>query len=191
MSEQDINRDEMPSPEDEAMVDDTLSFEEGVDDTGEGEADPAMDELDQLRAERDELEAKYLRTAADYQNYVRRSANNLETTREQAILDMVRKLVGIMDTFDRALNMDAETTSSSDILAGVGLVRDEFMKALASMGVERIEAQPGDPFDPSRHEAMMRTPSDAYESNHVVEQYQPGYAACGKTIRGAQVSVSA
>ncbi|WP_428389831.1 nucleotide exchange factor GrpE [Mucisphaera sp.] len=146
--------------------------------------------LEQAERDRDAFEEKYLRTAADYQNFVRRSTANIESAREQAILSMARQLVGVMDTFDRALQVDPDKTTASDLLAGVGLVREELLKALAAMGVDRIEAKPGEEFDPSKHEALMRQPSDDYDSNHVVSQFQPGYTACGKTVRGAQVSVS-
>lgn len=190
MSDQEAKQNESQSPEDLAP-EETLSIEDAVDQDEAVDDEPALTELELLRQERDELESKYLRTAADFQNYVRRASSNVESAREQAILDVVRKLVGTLDTFDRAMSVAPEKSSVQDVLSGVGLVRDELMKTLESVGVERIEAEAGEAFDPSRHEALMRTPSEEYESNHVVEQYQPGYAVGGKTIRGAQVSVSA
>ncbi|MFW6033239.1 MAG: nucleotide exchange factor GrpE, partial [Phycisphaeraceae bacterium] len=56
--------------------------------------------------------------------------------------------------------------------------------------IERIEAQPGEPFDPNRHEALMRQASDEVESGHVTTQFQPGYVLSDKTIRPAQVAVA-
>ncbi|MEQ9461760.1 MAG: nucleotide exchange factor GrpE [Phycisphaeraceae bacterium] len=162
------------------------------DDTGlELTPEEPLSELEQLRIERDEFESKFLRAAADYQNYARRAGLNADAAREQAVFDTAKKLVSVMDAFDRALAIDPEKTTITDLLAGVSLVREEFLKTLNSLGVERIEAQPGEPFDPARHEALMRANSDDYEPNHVVQQFQPGYAARGKTVRGAQVSVSA
>ncbi len=146
--------------------------------------------LDALQRERDELESKLLRAMADYQNYARRAEQNVVAAREQQLMAVAKSLITVLDHFDRALEVDPEKTSTRDLLKGVTIVRDELMRALQSFGIERLDVQSGEPFDPNRHEALMRQPSEEVESNHVTSQFQPGYQLKDKTIRPAQVSVA-
>lgn len=140
--------------------------------------------------ERDELEDRLKRTAADFQNFVRRSEQNLTLARDQQLLDVARGLVTVLDHFDRALEVDPEKTSTKDLLAGVVMVRDELLRALQRFGIERLDVEQGAPFDPNRHEALMRQSVEGVESNHVTAQFQPGYMLKDKTIRPAQVGVA-
>lgn len=146
--------------------------------------------IEALRSERDELEQRLLRTAADYQNYVRRAQQNVETAREQQLIDMAKGLVTVLDHFDRALEVDPEQTAAADLLTGVQMVRQELLGMLRRFGVDRIEVEPGEPFDPNRHEAMMREKRDDVDSNHVTQQLQPGYVIQSKVIRPAKVGVA-
>ncbi|WP_432799667.1 nucleotide exchange factor GrpE [Poriferisphaera sp. WC338] len=155
-----------------------------------GEAEGPIDAESALRAELAELNEKYLRIAADYQNYVRRAEQNVVTTKEQQVMSMARELVMVLDHFDRAMEVDTKTVSADDFKNGVQIVKDELLRALGKYGVERIEAEVGEAFDPNRHAAMMRQASEEVESNHVVQQFQPGYMLGEKTIRPAGVIVA-
>lgn len=152
------------------------------------------DEPDQLltrvQQERDELEQRLLRTAADYQNYVRRAQQNVAAAEQQALLEVSRALVTVLDHFDRALDVDESKATVKDVLAGLKIVHDELIAALAKFGIERVDAKPGEPFDPNKHEAMLRTEAEGIDPDHVAQQFQPGYAIKDKTIRPAQVSVA-
>ncbi|MEM7578151.1 MAG: nucleotide exchange factor GrpE [Planctomycetota bacterium] len=153
-------------------------------DEAEGAANPT------LQAERDELEAKLLRTAADYQNYVRRATREIEATRQQRIVDVARAMTTVLDHFDRALQVDPASTTTEEVLQGVGSIRDELLKGLAAFGLERVEVQPGDEFDPNRHEALMFQPTEGFESGQVVETLMPGYFVKDTPVRPAQVAVA-
>ena len=145
--------------------------------------------LTRLQAERDELESKLLRVSADYQNFARRAQQNVDSAVEQKIMDMARSLVTVMDHFDRALEgQDKEETTG--VLQGVLMVHDELLSTLNRFGIQRLDVEPGTEFDPNRHEALMRQPSDTIESNHVTMQMQPGYVLGEKVIRPAQVGVA-
>ena len=159
-----------------------------TDETPETAEGPAT--LTDLQRQRDEFESKYLRAAADLQNYVRRAEQNLAVAREQQLMSVTRDLVTVLDHFDRALEVDPEKTSAEDLLRGVTSIRDELMRILERFGVERIDAEPGEEFDPNRHEAMMRQPSEDHETNHVTMQLQPGYALGSKTLRPVKVAVA-
>jgi molecular chaperone GrpE len=145
--------------------------------------------LTQLRAERDELESKLLRVSADYQNFARRAQQNVDAAVEQKLMDVARGLVTVMDHFDRALEGQAEGEAAG-VLQGVTMVHNELLATLNRFGIERVDVEPGTEFDPNRHEALMRQPSDEYESNHVTMQLQPGYVIGEKVIRPAQVGVA-
>ena len=70
------------------------------------------------------------------------------------------------------------------------IVRDQLMSALEGFGVSRIDARPGEQFDPNRHEAMMRQAVEGLEPDRVAAQLQPGYMLDEKTLRPAKVSVT-
>ncbi len=105
-------------------------------------------------------------------------------------MDIARALVTVLDHFDRALDADPDKTSAQDLLGGVTIVKNELLSTLNRFGIERLEVSPGDEFDPNRHEALMRQPSDEITSNHVTMQLQPGYVLGEKIVRPAQVSVA-
>ncbi|MEX0655808.1 MAG: nucleotide exchange factor GrpE [Phycisphaeraceae bacterium] len=143
-----------------------------------------------IERERDDLEHRLKHIAADYQNFVRRSEQNVTSAREQQLFDIARGLVTVLDHFDRAIQVDPEKTSTKDLLAGVAMVREELLRTLNRFGIERVEAKKGEPFDPNRHEALMRQAVEDVETDHVTVQFQPGYAMKEKTVRPAQVGVA-
>jgi molecular chaperone GrpE len=160
-------------------------------DKGEAAQQHSPDDLlTRVQQERDELEQRLMRIAADYENYKKRALRNVTEAEEQTLMDVGRGLVTVMDHFDRALDVDPDKANTRDVLSGLKIVHDELLAALAKFGITRVEARPGDPFDPNRHEAMMRTEAEDIEADHVVQQFQPGYAIKDKTIRPAQVSVA-
>ena len=153
---------------------------------GDEEADAA----DSLQRERDELHGRYLRLAADYQNFQRRAQLNVTTAEEQQAMSLARALVPVLDHFDRAMEIDADKAKAADVLQGVQMVRDELLRALGRFGVQRMNPEAGEAFDPERHEALMRRPSDEVESGHVIQQLEPGYTLNDKTVRPAKVALA-
>lgn len=194
-------------PEDPYVPDDEADAVSEFDLTPEGEEptleetlDPAAaeaqagavidDEFTALQSERDELEAKLMRTAADYQNFVRRSQQNLTAEKQETLMKVAKALVGVLDNFDRALELDPESTGAEDMQKGVASIQASLIQALEGFGLKKITVNPGDEFDPNLHEALMRQPSDEIESNHVAAQFMPGYVLKDQPVRPAQVSVA-
>ena len=177
MSEQEHGQDELQGEEAAEPVE--------YDITPEQELSP----MDALQAERDELESKLLRVSADYQNFARRAQQNAESAVEQKLMDIAREIVTVMDHFDRALE-GQNKDEAAGVLQGVMMVHDEMLATLKRFGIERLDVEPGTEFDPNRHEALMRQPSDEIESNHITMQMQPGYVLGDKVIRPAQVGVA-
>ncbi|HEX7010521.1 MAG TPA: nucleotide exchange factor GrpE [Phycisphaeraceae bacterium] len=143
-----------------------------------------------VERERDELQERLLRIAADYQNYVRRADQNALVAREQQLIEVARSLATVLDHFDHALEVDPEKTSAKSLLDGMIIVRDELLKTLAKFDIQRLEVEPGESFDPNRHEALMRQPSQEVAPNHVIAQLRPGYLFKDKVVRPVQVSVA-
>lgn len=148
-----------------------------------------QDVLSRLQAERDDLESRLLRVSADYQNFARRAQQNVDSAVQQKLMDVARGLITVLDHFDRAL--DVETSDEpTGLVQGVTMVHSEMLATLNRFGIERLDVEIGSEFDPVRHEALMRQPSEEIESNHVTMQMQPGYMLGDRVIRPAQVGVA-
>lgn len=176
-----------PSP---AAAEDDAPDTQGAAEATDDEAPSPERRIEQLRDDLEQANARLLRVSADYQNFVRRSQQGAADAREQQLMSVARAMLPVLDHFELALGVDAESSSAADVLAGVQIVRDELMNVLGRFGVERLDVSAGDEFDPNRHEALMRQASEEVASNHVVSQLQPGYLLGTRTLRAAQVAVA-
>jgi len=147
-------------------------------------------ELTKLRTERDQLYQSLARAQADFQNSRRR----LEADKEQAVQyansALILSLLPVIDNFERALTVDPAKTDAASIQKGLQLVHDQMLAVLKGQSVSEIAPQPGEPFDPNLHQALMQQPGDQYTEPTVTQLLQKGYALHGRTLRPAQVAVS-
>jgi molecular chaperone GrpE len=156
------------------------------------ETDAGADDLvRQLQGELDEAVEARKRALADFKNYQRRAAENEQRAAAMATARVVRTIMPALEHFDLALNQKPEQMTVDNLLQAVRIVRDEFSKALALQGVERIDPQPGEVFDPHRHEAVMRQQAPGAAPNTIVNTLQSGYALGDMVLRPAKVSVAA
>lgn len=158
----------------------------------EGEPNDAAgegNELDKVRAERDMLYEKLARAQADFQNSRRRLQTDADQRLQYANATLIKSLLPVIDNFERALAQDPEKSDPRTILKGMQIIHDQWLNVLKQQMVEEIVAQPGEPFDPNRHEALMHQPSP-HEDGTVVQTLQKGYALQDRILRPAQVSVS-
>jgi len=136
-----------------------------------------------------ELKDRYLRTAADFDNFRKRE----EKERQNIVCYANEKLVGdllpILDNLERALAADTDGTTVEGILEGVHLVRKQLHSVLEACGLEPVEAL-GAPFDPMIHEAVGVLPSETQEEGTVVSELQKGYRLKGKVLRHSVVHVA-
>ena len=140
---------------------------------------------DDLAAERD----RYLRLAAEYDNYRKRSTKERQDAGTRAQADLVRQLIEALDDVARFAHVDPATTDATTIVQGVDMVEKKFMKALGGAGLEIINPV-GETFDPALHEAVATEPTSAQEDDHVVSRvYQPGYVFKSQLLRPARVVV--
>lgn len=158
----------------------------------------AADELERLRQERDALQQerddlfeRLARAQADFQNGRRR----LEADKEQAVAFanslLIKSLLPVIDAFERALSVDLNNTDPASILKGMQIVHDQWMTVLKSQFVETIAPEPGTPFDPATMESLGQQPSDRHPPGTVTQRIRTGHALHGRTLRPAQVLISA
>jgi len=159
-------------------------------------ADPGDPESRLARLEGDfaDMQSKYLRTLADYQNSHRRALANEHEARNQARVGVVQSVLSVLDHFDLALGQDVTKASAEQIVSGVKVIRDELMKVLQSHGVGLINPSPGDEFNPAMHQAIMQQRSGGIAQGHIVSTYQVGYTistgGAERVVRPAKVAVA-
>ncbi len=135
-----------------------------------------------LAAEKD----KYLRLAAEYDNYRRRSQKEKETTYADAKADTVLRLLPVYDNLQRALKAEC---SDPGFYKGVEMTMTQLLDILAKLGVTPIEAE-GMSFDPAEHNAVIHVEDESLGENLVVEEFQKGFKLNDKVIRFAMVKVA-
>jgi molecular chaperone GrpE len=139
----------------------------------------------QLTEQRD----KYLRLAAEYDNYRRRTAKERQDAELRGQAELIKQMIDALDDLGRFAHVDPSTTDSKTIVDGVSMVEKKLLKMLGSHGLEVIDPV-GQPFDPSRHEAVMTEPAQTPEEDHQVARvFQQGYLFNGQLLRPARVVV--
>jgi len=173
--------------EDAASVGDSAADMDGL--TQEEINDPAV-ELQAVKGELEVLEDRYLRTRAEFDNFRRRSAQDLQSSWARAQADFVSSLLSALDDLQRVGGWEASTTTIEALIEGVDLVERNFNKALTAAGVEMIEPKPRAVFDPNVMEAMLRVETDDTELDDRVERvFARGYQLGDSLIRPARVAV--
>ncbi len=160
-----------------------ISSEEGEEAIVDSGADA---ELQWMAAVAD-LENRYKRLQADFDNFRRRTATEKEQLSSYVKAEVIKTLLPVLDNFDRALRTPISEENRS-FLEGFAMIRESLWSILQQNGLEKIESQ-GKPFDPNFHNAVMQVPSDEYLDDTVSEVFQEGYTVDGKTIRPAMVKV--
>ncbi|KPJ79073.1 MAG: hypothetical protein AMJ54_00930 [Deltaproteobacteria bacterium SG8_13] len=133
---------------------------------------------------------RLLRVSAEFENYKKRSARDMEDFRKFANQELVKDLLPILDNLELALKSASEKDKSADgILEGIELTRIEILRVLEKHKVKQIDAL-GMPFDPSYHEAVMREETDDHPENTVTTELQKGYLMHDRLIRPSMVAVA-
>jgi molecular chaperone GrpE len=152
------------------------------------EADRAQEpEVTDKQREIEEWIARYTRLRADFDNYRRRSRQQLEEYSQRGAERLIIKLLPVLDDLDRALEAAANSGSTEGLAQGVSMVRQALLDALHSEGLSQVESV-GSVFDPHCHEAVAREECAEGEL-YVVEEYQKGYSLAGRLLRPAKVKV--
>lgn len=149
-------------------------------------ADPLLEELEKLRKQADEKEDQYLRLAAEYDNFRKRSQKEKEGLYQGAKSDAVAAFLPVYDNLERALKQE---TADEAYKKGVKMTMTGLKEILTKLGVEEIPAL-GEPFDPAVHNAVMHVEDENAGENTVVDVFQAGFKLGEKVIRFAMVKVA-
>jgi len=144
--------------------------------------------IEQLEADAKEASNRYLRLAADFDNFKKRARQEQSETIQFANADLIEKLLPVVDNFHRVLE-SAPPEVDDAWLKGVTLTLQQLDELLASQGVSPIESV-GTPFDPSLHEAIGHEESDEHPEDTVVSEVRKGYRLNDRVVRPALVRVA-
>ena len=136
-----------------------------------------------------ELNETYLRLAAEYDNFRKRSAKEREGIYTDACTDVLTQILPILDTLERAAQYSTEEDAETPMGKGLALTLKSFSETLEKLGVTEIEAL-GKPFDPNRHNAVMHVEDENAGDGEIVEVFMKGYAKGDKVLRYSMVKVA-
>ncbi len=148
-----------------------------------------QDELEKARAQAKEMHDRYLRSAADLDNFKKRIVKETDENRKYANEELIKALIPTVDNLERALSHSEGNSDLGAVLEGIKMVYKQLMDTLAKFGVEQI-ASLGKPFDPNFHQALMQVKTDESPPNTVVSEVTKGYLLNGRLIRPSMVGVS-
>jgi molecular chaperone GrpE len=159
---------------------------------GAAPAEPQpVPEIDRLKAEAAENWDKYLRAAAELDNYRKRVAREKEELVRYTSERVVAAVLPVLDNFERALAAaEQHTVDSTALLDGLKQIQTQFRRTLEEFGLKEVVACAGHPFDPNLHEAVSHVESAEHAEGHVIEQLQRGYKLSERLLRPARVVVS-
>ncbi|WP_281352195.1 nucleotide exchange factor GrpE [Cytobacillus depressus] len=149
----------------------------------------AQEKTVELEAKLAEVENRYYRLQADFDNSRRRARLDLESSEKYRAQKLISDLLPSIDNFERALQMETDNEQMKSVLQGMEMVYRGLLEALKNEGAEQIEAV-GKEFDPQVHQAVMQVEVEGVESNIVVEEFQKGYILKDRVIRPAMVKVN-
>ncbi|CAH0347060.1 nucleotide exchange factor GrpE [Bacillus sp. CECT 9360] len=153
------------------------------------EEESSESRIKELEAKIEEMDNRYLRLQADFDNSRRRSNMEMEAARKYRSQSLATDLLQALDNFERAIQVEADNEQTKSLLQGMDMVYKGLVDALKKEGIEAIEAV-GKEFDPHLHQAVMQVKDESFGSNIVVEEFQKGYMLHDRVIRPAMVKVN-
>lgn len=158
----------------------------------DAEIDDEAMELDQLRAERDELKNKFMRALADAENARKRSEKDRREAENYGGSKLARDMLPVYDNMKRALEAatDEQKEISAALLEGVELTMRELLNVFKKHGIEIIAPEVGDRFDPQHHQAMFEAPVPGTKAGDIIQVAAEGFMLHDRLLRPAQVGVS-
>lgn len=189
-----------PNPNQDDLSEDreTVNGNETVNEGGlEGtdEISATMEKSDgqsELAVKNEEIQAlndKYLRLAAEFENFKRRAQRDQSDTVRFANEKLLKDLLPTIDNLERAIACGREQTDNNGLLEGVELTYKQFLDTLEKVGVKQVVSV-GEPFDPAKHQAVGQVESSNVPENCVVDEYQKGYFLQERILRPAMVTVA-
>ncbi len=132
---------------------------------------------------------KYLRLAAEFENYKRRAQRDQSDSIRFGNESLLKNLLPIIDNLERALQCAKDAGTSGPLLEGVELTHKQFLETVGKVGVRQL-CTTGNSFDPAIHQAVTQVESEGVDPNTVIEEFQKGYLLHDRILRPAMVSVA-
>jgi len=151
-----------------------------------------FDELEMLRAERDELKDRFMRALADAENARKRADRDRREAENYGGSKLARDMLPVFDALKRALDAAGEEVRSAApaLIEGVELTQRELLNVFARHGVQAVAPQVGDKFDPTVHEAMFEAPVPGTVAGDIIQVMDSGFMLHDRLLRPAKVGVS-
>lgn len=150
------------------------------------EEEPQVDELTQKY---EDLNNKYIRLAADFDNFRKRTLAEKEELSKFTTVEVLKKIVTVLDTFDRAQEQLKDIDNCETVKQSYEIAYKQLVDTLGKMGLSEIEALGAD-FNPNEHEAITQVPTDEYAPDTVAMVAQKGYKLEDRVVRPALVGVA-
>jgi molecular chaperone GrpE len=147
------------------------------------------DPLEVAKAEAQKYREQLLRTAADFDNFRKRSRREIEDAQKKGKEQTVKELLSVFDNLERALMVADSAPDAKSVVDGLKMIMRQFGTTLEKLNIKRVQAV-GQPFDPMRHEAIQHAHSDEHAAGVVMTEVQPGYLLGETLMRAAMVVVS-
>ena len=132
---------------------------------------------------------KYMRLAAEFENYKRRAQRDQSDAIRYANESLLKNLLPTMDNLERAIQSGLDAGASGALIEGVQLTHKQFLETVGKLGVRQVSSTGGD-FDPNIHQAVAHVESETAKPNTVVEEFQKGYFLHDRILRPAMVTVA-
>lgn len=151
--------------------------------------DESTDPVAELEAKLEQSEEKYLRLYAEFENYKKRTRQELDTERTYRAQSVLRDILPAIDNIERALAQQGESDEFKSLHKGVEMIYESLLHSLKENGLEVIEALDA-PFDPNLHQAVMQDSDSSKDSGIVLEELQKGYKLKERVLRPSMVKVN-
>ena len=181
--------------ETEASEEETEESEEETgssDENTEEGAEDASAEEDASAKELAEMKDRYMRLLAEYDNFRRRTQKEKEGIYADAIAEVVKEWLPLVDDIERAVasSESMDENSVEKVAEGIKLIGKQAGNVLSKLGVEEISSGEGETFDPNLHEAVMHVEDDSLPEQSIAQVFQKGYSCKGRVIRHSVVKVA-
>jgi molecular chaperone GrpE len=157
--------------------------------TSDQKPESTGDPLADARAETAKMKDAWLRTAADFDNFRKRSRKEMEDARRGGREDLLRAVLPVFDNLERAIQSAQRSSDVKAMADGLAMVQRQFVEALSREGISRVPTV-GQPFDPGVHEAIQQVETSEHAPGTVLAEVQPGYTQGERLMRAAMVVVA-
>jgi molecular chaperone GrpE len=149
----------------------------------------AADPLADARSEAQRMKENWMRAAADFDNFRKRTRRDLEDARKGGREELLKELLPVFDNLERAMQSAQRAPDVKAVVDGLNMVMKQFHDVLGRGGIAKVKTV-GNPFDPAVHEAIQQVESADHPAGTIVAEVQPGYVQGERLVRAAMVVVA-